>query len=304
MEEDSILELQVSYAVRACFEYHEQAMEEYSTAAILMDKLPMKDSWTSKAAWKWALSSISSRTMYFPGGGTGVLTPFGDLHNHAPPPPPFTLNLLGNCIEFSKHSVSGEGMFDPVTDRYQLSAQQEYQPDQQVYLCYGRHSNLDLLKLYGFVLRQNSHDFAILPFEYFPDKVRQHFSGTEYTISQDGNPSFDLMRALRFASLTSKERSTYAHLVLKDLPVSRSSEHQALGILSASCQEALKGLPSTIDDDLVLLGLLLKKSKLTHMEDGTMMALRWRILYKEILLKAIETCTRALDRPTLTEHSQ
>ena len=29
---------------------------------------------------------------------------------------------------------------------------------EQVYLCYGRHSNLELLELYGFVLEDNPHD--------------------------------------------------------------------------------------------------------------------------------------------------
>lgn len=41
-------------------------------------------------AWLWAASTLSSRTMYVPYDPAGALTPFGDLHNYAPPPPPLT----------------------------------------------------------------------------------------------------------------------------------------------------------------------------------------------------------------------
>eukprot|EP00775_Hariotina_reticulata_P013289 gene13289-biopygen15186 len=37
-----------------------------------------------------------------------------------------------------------------------------YQPGQEVFLCYGRHTNLDLLELYGFMLEANPHDTAQL----------------------------------------------------------------------------------------------------------------------------------------------
>lgn len=45
-----------------------------------------------------------------------------------------------------------------------------YQPGQQVFLCYGRHTNLELLELYGFILPENPHDTALLP----PNLLQQH----------------------------------------------------------------------------------------------------------------------------------
>lgn len=45
-----------------------------------------------------------------------------------------------------------------------------YQPGDQVFLCYGRHTNLELLELYGFMLPDNPHDVALLP----PDTFEQH----------------------------------------------------------------------------------------------------------------------------------
>lgn len=35
----------------------------------------------------------------------------------------------------------------------------------QVYLCYGRYTNLSMLELYGFLLDTNPHDQALLPLE-------------------------------------------------------------------------------------------------------------------------------------------
>ena len=48
--------------------------------------LPKK--WCSLKAWLWASSTVCSRTMHVPFSSAGALTPFGDLHNYHPPPPP------------------------------------------------------------------------------------------------------------------------------------------------------------------------------------------------------------------------
>jgi hypothetical protein len=45
-----------------------------------------------------------------------------------------------------------------------------YQPGDQVFLCYGRHTNLELLEVYGFMLADNPHDVALLP----PDTLVHH----------------------------------------------------------------------------------------------------------------------------------
>ena len=44
--------------------------------------------WCSLKAWLWAASTVCSRTMHVPFCSAGALTPFGDLHNYHPPPPP------------------------------------------------------------------------------------------------------------------------------------------------------------------------------------------------------------------------
>lgn len=44
--------------------------------------------WCSLKAWRWAASTVCSRTMHVPFCPAGALTPFGDLHNYHPAPPP------------------------------------------------------------------------------------------------------------------------------------------------------------------------------------------------------------------------
>ena len=42
------------------------------------------ENFRSVAAVRWALATLSSRTMFLEGDTAGVLMPFGDLHNHSP----------------------------------------------------------------------------------------------------------------------------------------------------------------------------------------------------------------------------
>ena len=54
--------------------------------AVMAAGLPEK--YKSLAAIRWALATLNSRTMFLEGDNSGVLMPFGDLHNHSPPPGP------------------------------------------------------------------------------------------------------------------------------------------------------------------------------------------------------------------------
>ena len=51
----------------------------------------------------------------------------------------------------------GDGHYDEAAGVYRLVSRRRYRPGEQVFLCYGRHSNLELLELYGFVLDDNPH---------------------------------------------------------------------------------------------------------------------------------------------------
>ena len=51
----------------------------------------------------------------------------------------------------------GDGHYDPKDEMYRLVSRRSYKPGDQVFLCYGRHTNLELLEHYGFMLDNNPH---------------------------------------------------------------------------------------------------------------------------------------------------
>ncbi|PRW59526.1 SET DOMAIN GROUP 40 [Chlorella sorokiniana] len=151
-----------------------------------------------------------------------------------------------------------------------------YKAGQQVFLCYGRHTNLDLLRHYGFVLSDNPHDVAALPPRLLPPAVQQQLAGSSSSsgiggsgsagaldaadgeaegaetgalLHANGAPSWELLRALRLGSATSAERKTSAYLALADQPISTGSERAAFEGLRAACEAALAELPTTIEQD-------------------------------------------------------
>lgn len=56
---------------------------------------------------------------------------------------------------------------------WQLRRLCSYSPGDQVFLCYGRHPNLDLLELYGFMLDDNPHEEAALPVQLLQQALHQ-----------------------------------------------------------------------------------------------------------------------------------
>lgn len=154
-----------------------------------------------------------------------------------------------------------------------------YQAGEQVFLCYGRHTNLELLTHYGFVLPDNSHDTAALPPRLLPPAVRLQLAGTgnggeaatssssdeyldaaaaeaAYLHAASGAPSWDLLRALRLGCATVAERKAGAYLALSDHPISADSERAAFQALRGACEAALRELLTTVEQDEVQLAAL------------------------------------------------
>ena len=80
--------LQVPAAVAAVRAAAAAAAAQHASALPLLRVLRLAPNWRSRAAWLWAASTLSSRTMYLPFDSAGALTPLGDLANYRPPPPP------------------------------------------------------------------------------------------------------------------------------------------------------------------------------------------------------------------------
>ena len=143
-----------------------------------------------------------------------------------------------------------------------------------MFLCYGRHTNSELLQHYGFVLpgEENPHDTALLPPQLLPAAVWQQLAGhaADNGSSQgsetgsdwlegpaaavcylhaSGAPSWDLLRVLRLGCATSAERRSSSYLALQDRAISAGSERGTFEALKAACDAALAALPTTLQQD-------------------------------------------------------
>jgi histone-lysine N-methyltransferase SETD3 len=133
-----------------------------------------------------------------------------------------------------------------------------------VFLCYGRHTNLELLRHYGFVLPPgaNPHDTALLPPCTLPAAVRQQLglgdsggghgdggAAPDAYLHASGTPSWKLLRALRLGCASSAVRRTLACRALADRPVSAASEQAAFAALRQACQAALDAFPTSQEQD-------------------------------------------------------
>ena len=191
--------------------------------------------------------------------------------------------------QVAAEQICGFGQYSSDTECYILVAKRHYAIDEQVFLCYGRYNNLDLLKLYGFVLDDNPHDVAFVPLENFP--IDFQLEQNDARIMHDGNPSFELMRALRLASLEKKEdRQKYAFKILQDEAVSTTSERAALHILQSTLKKTLATMPTSLEEDLSILAAVMSGELKTESEDAKLrrsVVMQWRIQYKKSLMKCL-----------------
>lgn len=295
LRDEHIEELQFSYAKRFLYQAKEECMQSYNVAKkVLVMLFGETSKWNTFRAWQWAISTLSSRTMFMPRNSIGVLCPYGDLHNYMWPPPPITMhiqNLPQNIIDESslnkgvrEENISGEGFFDATRDMYVLVSRRKYCKGEQVFLCYGRHTNLHLLCHYGFCLEDNPHNTAMIPIWHFPEKVQQHMRHEDDVfVHNNGYPSFHLMRSLRLASLNSNERKRYAFKILNDESVNPSSEIKAFSMLMEAVQKTLEQGSTSIGRDLDIL-------KSCDIDECMFAVVSFRIYHKKALQRCIEIC--------------
>jgi hypothetical protein len=54
--------------------------------------------------------------------------------------------------------IAGEGVYDAEQQQYRIVVRRDYKAGDEVFLCYGTYTNLQLLEMYGFLLEHNPHD--------------------------------------------------------------------------------------------------------------------------------------------------
>ncbi len=269
--------LQAPHAVAALEQLRDERRGDWAAARPLFDVFTLPAKLRSFAAWSWAASAVSSRTVTVPNDGVtggdeaGALAPVGDLLNHS---------------SRDDGTSCGAGSFDAAAQAYCFRAQCSTPAGQQVFVSYGEHSNLELLLHYGFVMPSNAHDVAQLPRSPHFDSVALDDSEL-HVVCADGAPSWRLLAALRLAAAPPALRKHHGHAAASGCMLDLASEAAAFSRLRKALAAALAALPTTVEEDAALLSV---QPAGTRMQ----LALQWRLLHKRALQRALRAADARL----------
>ncbi|PON55551.1 N-lysine methyltransferase SETD [Parasponia andersonii] len=350
--------LQVDEAIWAAEKAMLKAELDWKEASVLMTQLNLKPRLSTFRAWLWASATISSRTLHIQWDEAGCLCPVGDLFNYAAPPGEEPsrvedLNCKMHASSFGVNpSVDGDatdmldlekldshserltdGGFEEDVAAYCFYARRHYKKGEQVLLCYGSYTNLELLEHYGFILNENSGEKVFIPLESEMCSSNSWPKESMY-IQQNGKPSFALLSALRLWATRPNQRRSVAHLAYSGSQLSAENEILVMRWISKKCTFVLKSLPTSFDEDRSLLSAIeilqnsftpselsnvlasstnqicafleanglescgsgaLSSKKITQAIGRWILAVQWRLSYKETLIKCVSYCSKVID---------
>ncbi|KAL3157808.1 hypothetical protein ABBQ32_012230 [Trebouxia sp. C0010 RCD-2024] len=289
--------LQMPHAQQLAQAACDQSQHHWDCTKHLLASLGIDKKWCSLKAWRWAASTVCSRTMHVPFCPAGALTPFGDLHNYHPAPPPHYPDIEGmdatsGGAETQKDDEDyGDGGYHEAFQEYCLYGRKRYAKGEQVFLCYGKYTNLELLEHYGFTLADNPHDQADIPLSAFPESFTAYLTqqgrggGRHCFLHCNGIPSWALLRDLRCFAAKPAERKRLGHLAVSGQRISAVGDLRVFGILKAACEAVLAMYTSFGHDEEVL--------KQCTADACMQAAVSWRIAYKRCLHSGIAVAEQA-----------
>lgn len=279
--EIEIAELQAPYAIdTASRSVQEMQASHQSAIPTLRIGLSLPSSFTTLRAWQWARQTISSRTVFVPFDSAGALCPVGDLFNYGAPEPSINPDVVGsplgsvmeqkmeknveNTTALEGHAISknenideietahGDGSYDVETDTYCFYARRDYTKNQQIMLCYGKHTNLSLLEHYGFLLPRsigNANDNARIEMQ----------TDTEpfVTVDPNGILAWSDLKAVRMLHVSNSGalKAIYGGLKKARQVIARGEscspevELSTFEAVLSSAAKVLTELPTTAKDD-------------------------------------------------------
>ncbi|KAF9624734.1 hypothetical protein IFM89_013272 [Coptis chinensis] len=335
--------LQVDGAIWATERAISKAELDWEQVLPLMRELELRPQLLTLKSWLWASATVSSRTMHVPWDDAGCLCPVGDFFNYAAPGEDSCCSedvetlgypMQNNSLCQDKEDVKQldgrltDAGFEEDVDAYCFYARVDYWKGEQVLLSYGTYTNLELLEHYGFHLNVNPNEKAFLPLE--SDIHSNSWPKDSLYIQWDGRPSFALLSALRLWATPQNQRKSITHLAYSGLQLSAENEIVVMKWLVTNCNTFLDRLPSSIEQDVLLLDsidsmydcpvheveqiLLACGDELGAFFEGNKMqkkcnalkfplsmkarrsierwklAVQWRLRYKQILVSCVSDC--------------
>ncbi|XP_057851489.2 protein SET DOMAIN GROUP 40 isoform X2 [Cryptomeria japonica] len=284
--------LQVEDAVQVAERATAVVHQKWKEAQVLMNEIGLKHRFMNFKSWLWAFATVSSRTLHVPWDAAGCFCPVGDLFNYAAPGANWKVvddstleretissessnenNYQGrshsslhqeNIKEAPEIENKGwndfngrltDGGYEAELDAYCFYAQKRYLQGEQVFLCYGVYTNLELLEHYGFVLKDNPNDKIYIDLDENMLTSRLWEKNHLY-LQCDGKPSFSLLVALRLYATPPNLRKRIGHLAFSGLQISLENDIAVTKWLLGRCKNLLAKLPTTIEEDELLLEII------------------------------------------------
>lgn len=185
------------------------------------------------------------------------------------------------------------------TGYYEIKTSKFYKKGDQVFLCYGRYTNIELLIHYGFVLpsNNNAHDTVMMPLEYFPPSVVEqlnHGGGAngeaECYLHADGRPSWMLAKAVRQGVLSGGERKRVGYRALGGEMVSENGEAEAVRVMREACRKMLLNTGNDGGGGLGRTAVEEDEEMLSRggLKDTMRVVVEWRVEQKKIVKRCLE----------------
>ncbi|CAA7391179.1 unnamed protein product [Spirodela intermedia] len=338
-----IKSLQVEDAIWASEKIPAKVHSEWEETVSLMQEIGMKPRLRTFRSWLWASATISSRALHVPWDEAGCLCPVGDFFNYAAPGDESSSEDADEETsaegaawnsEASLRQRLADGGYEEDEAAYCFYARRRYNKGEQVLLCYGTYTNLELLEHYGFLLSLNPNDKAFIPLD--PGmKTSSTWPRDAAYVQGDGRPSFALLSTLRLWATPHHLRRMVGRRAYSGLQLSVENEASVMKWLTNKCQAVLDELPTGPAEDSSTMGMVDRMQECSSWEDCVglvqssggeirefllangleedgvagsplpgkvkrsmrrfRLALQWRLCYKKALLQCISYCRDTID---------
>ena len=262
----------------------------------------------SFSEYEWAMATVSSRAVSVPFHAAGALCPMGDMFNYAPPDAPELIEVVGapmcGARDFMDENrddhcetrgasrlnedlppVPGYGAYDDgeKTFTFKTARQPEgrrgVRADEEIYVCYGEYSNLQLLDFYGFTLApdENPQDAYTLDVKGWPLEV---FVGG-FSWADLANLRVEIAIQCASATKSKVNEKEIRDIARRGGALGAEAESRTFAAVREAAAEALLSFPTTAQSDVEALD-----APTTSLSENMRLAITWRLCAKRIVQRA------------------
>ena len=280
----------------------EKAFERVKTEVIEITHCESEDD--AYAQYRWACGTVSSRAVSVPFHDAGALCPVGDMFNYAPLDPPSLIRVVGaptfgvraedddddeagttvGAVE--RDPIPGDGAYDEATRTFsfrssvQPAGRRGCLPGEEIFVCYGEYSNLELLDFYGFVLEPDVNPQDCYTLDVCVDDSTSMMPLKVFVGGFDWND----LAEIRIRSALAKTRKNEKHL--RDIArqggaLGGEEELSVFDAIRKAAGETLLSFPTTAKQDVDALA-----DSRVSMSEKIRLATTWRLGIKRIVQRA------------------